>query len=570
MNDKASRVLIVDDMPVNRMILSSLLASNGVACDLAESGRECLDLCRERDYDLILLDHRMPELDGVDTLVILKTIFEERGIKTPVICHTTEEGRKNIKLYKAAGFADVLIKPVDPTLLSVVLMTYLPEEDRLSIKEEEKLAIDPQKARKTTEDMLLEGDDELDRLPHWLKKAPHLDLVSGVEKCGSAQDYIDALYIFRSSIEDKTSRIRIALETRDYSTYTMLVHSLKSTAALIGANKLSEIARDLEKSSKKKEHSKLTVNTPAMLTIYKDLYNILSPLQDLAHAEDKPEKSSNQNTPPVLEQTESSSETVLFVQGNHGIVTTGIENTIRKAGLHFISVPDEPHLIISNRDNADMVLYMPGSVDKSHTTLVMNLLGDICQDDSKILCLTGNNWELDHAMTAAGAFRVTKSYLRPMDAELFAKDLKEYSRLEKEFHRKKSLYLVDDDPDYLEVIGRWLSSAYQVSCFNSPHEFLEGISAATCDLILMDYEMPEMDGYELLKKLRLDYKTCEIPIIFLTVKNDREHVSRILEYKPDGYLLKSSQKEAILDAIQRFFSESLFKISCSVNQGTVL
>lgn len=112
MKEQASRVLIVDDMPINRIILSSILASNGVKSDQVETGQECLDLCRRKDYDLILLDHRMPELDGVDTLVHLKEIFKERGHDIPVICHTTEDGRNNINLYKAAGFADVLIKPM--------------------------------------------------------------------------------------------------------------------------------------------------------------------------------------------------------------------------------------------------------------------------------------------------------------------------------------------------------------------------------------------------------------------------------------------------------------------------
>ena len=124
MKSNSAHVLIIDDMPVNRMILSSLLASRGVVSDQAEGGLMCLDMVRANDYDLILLDHRMPDMDGVDTLVQLKGIFREKGRSIPVICHTTEEGRKNINLYKAAGFADVLIKPVDPEQISEMIMTF--------------------------------------------------------------------------------------------------------------------------------------------------------------------------------------------------------------------------------------------------------------------------------------------------------------------------------------------------------------------------------------------------------------------------------------------------------------
>ena len=102
MDREASRVIIVDDMVINRMIISSLLASNGVLADQAESGRECIEMCRDKEYDLILLDHRMPEYDGVDTLLELKELFKEQGREVPVVCHTTEEGRSNINLYKAA------------------------------------------------------------------------------------------------------------------------------------------------------------------------------------------------------------------------------------------------------------------------------------------------------------------------------------------------------------------------------------------------------------------------------------------------------------------------------------
>ena len=75
MNNNASRVLIIDDLSVNRMILSSLLASRGVVSEQADSGFKCLEMVKAKDYDLILLDHRMPDMDGVDTLVQLKGIY---------------------------------------------------------------------------------------------------------------------------------------------------------------------------------------------------------------------------------------------------------------------------------------------------------------------------------------------------------------------------------------------------------------------------------------------------------------------------------------------------------------
>ena len=90
-NRRSARVLIVDDMAVNRTILSSVLTTMGICCDLAESGNECLNMCHKNTYDLILLDHRMPGMDGVETLTHLKEIFRKNGVETPVISLKNQE-----------------------------------------------------------------------------------------------------------------------------------------------------------------------------------------------------------------------------------------------------------------------------------------------------------------------------------------------------------------------------------------------------------------------------------------------------------------------------------------------
>ena len=123
---------------------------------------------------------------------------------------------------------------------------------------------------------------------------------------------------------------------------------------------------------------------------------------------------------------------------------------------------------------------------------------------------------------------------------------------------------MDDDPDFLKIMDNWLSSVYNVYLFSTGEDAIDGLSSYMPDLLLLDYEMPGMNGYELMSRIKSDPETSQIPIIFLTGKNDREHVFKILENKPDGYLLKSSQKESLTDAISRFFAESAFKESLEV------
>ena len=259
-------VLIVDDMRVNRVILSSLLASSGIASDLAESGRECLDLYRENAYDLILLDHRMPDMDGVDTLVRLKEIFREQGKDVPVICHTTEDARDNINLYKAAGFVDVLIKPIQSKQLLDMLTKYLPEGSvRISEKAEEERS---------------KLDKELHEFPEWTRLLPGIDLAVGVDNCDTAEDYLDALAVFAASIDEKSDEIERLWNEKDYETYTLKVHSLKSMAQLIGANLLSSLAADLEFAGKHGDTETIKEKTPSLLSKYRVYAKHLSRLTD--------------------------------------------------------------------------------------------------------------------------------------------------------------------------------------------------------------------------------------------------------------------------------------------------
>ncbi len=566
MENRKSRVLIVDDMRINRIVLASILATHGINCDQAESGIECIDLCMDNDYDLILLDHRMPELDGVDTLVRLKEMFKERGRDIPIICHTTEEGRSNVNLYKAAGFADVLIKPIDPRELFEAIMVYLKEEGDSSDQEDDtsfdSVLSDAEPAgSEDSVDYDFNIKKEIEKLPVWIKIIPQLDLNAGVTNCGDHEDYLDALYIFYSSVDEKADELENFLEYEDWTMYALRVHSLKSMARLVGAKKLGKIAAMLEAAAREDNYSLIKRETGDFLKSYREFKNSLAPIEKeeifanrAKESQQSPPEASNENNP-------FHPPSILYIQSGEGIVKKGIEKNLTEAKFNVITIPDEPDRIITARNEADIVIYNPGTNDSSSIGITMNLLGEICQDDSKILCLTGEITDINQAMASNGSHRVSRTYPRPVDIGAFVKDMGFFTGLEADFHRKKIVFVVDDDPGYLAVIHHWLSPIYNVQCFNSGSEMLVGLSTVTPDLLLLDLEMPKMDGFDLMKIIRADYTDPRIPIILLTGNNNKDIVFHVLEYKPDGYLLKTSPKENILDVIHRFFAESMFRLS---------
>ncbi len=120
--------------------------------------------------------------------------------------------------------------------------------------------------------------EEIEKLPLWLKIVPHIDLVSGVKGCGSAEDYMDALYIFYASIDEKSQELDQFLLSEEYTMYALRVHSLKSMARLVGARDLSNLAARLEEAARKEDFVTIKAQTPALLKAYREFSVRLAPI----------------------------------------------------------------------------------------------------------------------------------------------------------------------------------------------------------------------------------------------------------------------------------------------------
>lgn len=125
---KTAKILIVDDVPTNLRVIKALLRRTGIAIDLANSGQECLDAMARSNYDLVLLDHMMPDLDGIETMNRLKEDSTHPNQDTPVIMLTANAIAGAKEEYLSLGFTDYLSKPVRPDELETMLVKYLPAE----------------------------------------------------------------------------------------------------------------------------------------------------------------------------------------------------------------------------------------------------------------------------------------------------------------------------------------------------------------------------------------------------------------------------------------------------------
>lgn len=120
---------------------------------------------------------------------------------------------------------------------------------------------------------------------------------------------------------------------------------------------------------------------------------------------------------------------------------------------------------------------------------------------------------------------------------------------------KKDLLIVDDDESYLKLIKKWMSEAYKATAVKSGIQALKFLEGHRPDLVLLDYEMPELTGGDVLTKMREKPETADIPVFFLTGNADADFVAKITALNPDGYLLKTMKRREIAAAVEDFLAK---------------
>lgn len=225
-----AKILAVDDLPVNLLVIANLLKETRIKIDTAGSGRECMDKCSQQKYDLILMDHMMPEMDGVLTFEKLHGDKSSPNFETPVIMLTANALAVMREQYMDVGFADYVSKPVRGAKLEEAIRRNLPES-----------LIKPASPEIPAEAVSTEPSGFADIC----SAVPELNVNAALQYCcGSAELLNDLLHDFTEN--DHFSDLKAAFEEKRWEDYRRHAHSLKSTSLMIGLTGLSERARASE------------------------------------------------------------------------------------------------------------------------------------------------------------------------------------------------------------------------------------------------------------------------------------------------------------------------------------
>jgi len=244
-----AHILAVDDVKVNLDVISGLLKLTKVNIDTVTSGDACLELVMDKKYDLILMDHMMPKMDGVETLHYLKRTKENKSIDAPVIALTANAIVGAKEKYLEWGFDDYLSKPVQSVALENCLIKYLPKEkvQLLTAEEAEELlnaSSDEGKAVNTITSNNTQNVENSENESGILRKLDFLDTETGLSYCLDEESYTGILNTYIE--EDKRDEIIKCYENKQMDDYRILVHAVKSTSLYIGAIMLSDMAKAQE------------------------------------------------------------------------------------------------------------------------------------------------------------------------------------------------------------------------------------------------------------------------------------------------------------------------------------
>lgn len=236
-----AHILIVDDTKMNILVAVNLLKTTKIRIDTAENGPEAIRLSKENQYDVILLDQRMPQMDGTETLAEIRKLENGLNRETPVICLTADAVRGARERYIAEGFTDYLTKPVEGRDLERILIKYLPD-DKVIRAGEQPEGTGNKEAKGA-------ADDDLARL----EKAG-FDIGEGLHYSqGDPGLYREIMIEFAGEGATKSGKLREYYEQKNWNDYSILIHSVKSSSKLIGVKDLSDVAAELEKASKEED-----------------------------------------------------------------------------------------------------------------------------------------------------------------------------------------------------------------------------------------------------------------------------------------------------------------------------
>ena len=250
------KVIIVDDSIVNLKVLEGMLHTFDINITKCKSGAEALSVLRRDEFDLIILDQKMPEMDGIELMHLIRKL-DNANAMVPILCATADFGPEVSRMLLNEGFQDYLAKPVRRFYLERMLRKYMPTELAVNI---------------VTYDAAPESEKEVSQENTEDEDPRNIDYDTGLANVGGLIDAYSSVVnaYYREGIV-KIGLVKELLADKDYKNYVIEVHALKSSSAAIGAVAMSKLFRELEFAGKANNIEYIESRNESVLETFSDV-----------------------------------------------------------------------------------------------------------------------------------------------------------------------------------------------------------------------------------------------------------------------------------------------------------
>ncbi len=242
---------------------------------------------------------------------------------------------------------------------------------------------------------------------------------------------------------------------------------------------------------------------------------------------------------------------ILFLAGAHNYVAIPMKEQLENLGYNVCTIKPTVAGIHSVKMQVDAAVFFTDANSANDSQGLVYLKDRLIEQGSEFF-LVGDSQDNDSIKRWIPESMVKKEYTRPVDVRNTVQEIDTELRLYGSAAKKKIL-VVDDSGAMLRNVKAWLGEKYDVSLANSGTMAIKFLALNRPDLVLLDYEMPVVNGKKVLEMIRSEVEFVDIPVFFLTGRDDRESVMEVMSLKPEGYLLKTMSPERIVYEINQFF-----------------
>lgn len=291
-----AHILLVDDNKPNQFVACELLKPLQLQIDTADDGRQAVAMIQRYHYDLVLMDHMMPVMDGIEATKAVRALEDDEYRSLPIIALTANAMVEAKPEFEKAGMNGFVAKPINFNAICRQLLMWLPEDkvQRLSKDEARAQLLGGAAMVDTMQEKAVSSALEKDAAD------TAISLETAIKNCGSKEMFLKLVPTFYRTIDSKAALIEEYLDKGMIKDYTIEVHALKSSALLVGATGLSALAKELEMLGKAEDINALREKTPALVHMYLDMKDVLSEyIRDIA---DYKKSASNDDIIAVLQK----------------------------------------------------------------------------------------------------------------------------------------------------------------------------------------------------------------------------------------------------------------------------